>query len=200
MPRYSWEFKKRSQDTSTGPAASVDTEDKSQFSAAMLQFLPPFYGLTQEEAKELSNITSISEYPKGSTIFDEGSIGDSLFAVIRGRVDIKMKANGAKQETIASLPEGSVLGEMALLTQQSRSATAIAADNVLLLRLSVQDFQQLMDQGSIAAYKVIYNLGRIVAERLRAVNEQLAVLIPQTAQRREDVSELKKKLFDEWTF
>ncbi len=200
MPRYSWEFKKRSQDTPTGPTASVDTEDKSQFSAAMLQFLPPFYGLTQEEAKELSNITSISEYPKGSTIFDEGSIGDSLFAVIRGRVDIKMKANGAKQETIASLPEGSVLGEMALLTQQSRSATAIAADNVLLLRLSVQDFQQLMDQGSIAAYKVIYNLGRIVAERLRAVNEQLAVLIPQTAQRKEDVSELKKKLFEEWTF
>lgn len=200
MPRYSWEFKKRSQNTPTGPADSLGPEERSNFSAAMLQFLPPFFGLTQEEAKELAGITSTREYARGSTVFDEGSVGDSLFAVIRGRVDIKMKAIGADQETIASLPEGSVLGEMALLTQQSRSATAIAADDVQLLTMSVQDFQQLIDRECIAAYKVIHNLGRIVAERLNAVNEQLAALNPHTTQRREDISELKKKLFNEWTF
>ncbi len=200
MQRYSWEFKKRSQDLAAGTAASADTEDKSRFSAALLQFLPPFYGLTPDEAKELSNIISTTEYAKGSTIFDEGSVGDSLFAVVRGRVDIKIKTIGKTEDTIASLPEGSVLGEMALLTQQSRSASAIAADDVLLLRLDVEDFQRLLDQGSIAAYKVIHNLGRIVAQRLRDVNEQLASLTAQPVQRKEDISELKKKLFNEWQF
>ena len=200
MQRYSWEFKKRSQDTAAGPGTSPDSEDRSQFSAALLQFLPPFYGLTNDEAKELSSIISTDEYPKGTKIFDEGSVGDSLFAIVRGRVDIKMKTNGEEQETIASLPEGSVLGEMALLTQQSRSASAVAADDVLLIKLDVEDFQGLIDQGSIAAYKVVYNLGRIVAQRLREVNEQLASLTSQTVQRKEDISELKKKLFNEWEF
>lgn len=200
MPRYSWEYKRRFQDLAEGVTATPETEEKAGFPPALLQFLPPFYGLTQEEAKELCEIISTREYTDGQVIFDESSPGDCLFAVVKGRVDVKMKVDSSNAQTIASLPEGSVLGEMALLTQQSRSAAAVAVGNVLLLRLEVEDFQKLLDQGSLAAYKVIYNLGRVVAQRLRAVNEQLAAVSSQASPRRQDISELKKKLFTEWDF
>ena len=69
-----------------------------------------------------------------------------------------------------------------------------------------EDFVQLLDRGSLAGYKVIYNLAQVMSGRLRAVDEKLVDLLNQreelvqTEQQTEEFAQFRQKLFTEWTF
>ncbi|MBF8293495.1 MAG: cAMP-binding protein [Bacteroidetes bacterium] len=186
---------------SAGVEAPKGAQEKGGFPPALLAFLPAFYGLTPDETREIATIIVKVAYRQGQVVFDESSPGDALYVILRGRVDIRVGV-GDEARTIASLPEGSILGELALLDQQTRSASAVASEETVLLRLETDEVHDLMSRGSVAAYKVIYNLGRVVAQRLRAVNKQLVNALSDSNQKgsEEEITELEKKLLTEWNF
>ncbi|MNL83615.1 hypothetical protein D3C87_2113110 [compost metagenome] len=74
-----------------------------------------------------------------------------------------------------------------------------------LFRIRREDFVELLDRGSLAAYKVIYNLGQVMSGRLRSVDEKLVELLNQREEAEqagpsEEFSDFRKKLFTEWAF
>jgi CRP/FNR family transcriptional regulator, cyclic AMP receptor protein len=204
MARFAWDNTERFREMSAGVQTPAHSRERGSFPPGLLNFLPAFYGLSQEEAREISEIITTITYSKEQVIFDESSLGDALYVVVRGRVDIRVRDALGNSRTIASLPEGSILGEMSLLDQQSRSASAVASEESLLLTMSVEDFHNLMERDSIATYKVVYNLGRVLAQRLRSVNERLVRTLSregqQSAASDEEVTELERKLLTEWNF
>ncbi len=82
-------------------------------------------------------------FETGETIFNEGDVGDYLYIIVDGSVEVLKKVDGASKQ-IATLGRGEYFGEMALLNQKSRSATirCTAPTNVLALR--AQDFGLLI--------------------------------------------------------
>lgn len=78
-------------------------------------------------------------FHKGEIIFREGDFGDNLFVIIKGEVDI---TRGDSQ--IGSLKAGEVFGEMALVSDDSRSATATSRTDVAAIAISRAAFQQLV--------------------------------------------------------
>jgi CRP/FNR family transcriptional regulator, cyclic AMP receptor protein len=98
----------------------------------------------------------------GSVIFREGDEAHELFVIKSGQVQIQIG-----NRTITELSPDSVFGEMALIDDEPRSATAIAITDVELVAVSERQFLFLVSQTPYFALKVM----RVLAQRLRATNK-----------------------------
>jgi CRP/FNR family transcriptional regulator, cyclic AMP receptor protein len=98
----------------------------------------------------------------GSVIFREGDEAHELFVIKSGEVRIQIG-----NRTITELAADSVFGEMALIDNEPRSATAIAITDVELVAVSEKQFLFLVSQTPYFALKVM----RVLAQRLRATNK-----------------------------
>ena len=98
----------------------------------------------------------------GSVIFREGDEARELFVIKSGQVRIQIG-----NRTITELGPDSIFGEMALIDNEPRSATPIAATDVELVAVSEKQFLFLVSQTPYFALKVM----RVLAQRLRATNK-----------------------------
>lgn len=93
-------------------------------------------------------------FPKGSIIFCEYEPGDNFFLIQSGRVQI-VKIMGDIEKTLDILKPGEIFGEMAILEEAPRSATAIALDNVEVLEFNRANFEVLMRGNPQIALKLL---------------------------------------------
>ena len=99
---------------------------------------------------------------EGTLIFQEGDKADGLFIIKSGKVGICLG-----NRTLAELTVNNIFGEMALIDDAPRSATAIALTDVELVPVSEKQFLFLVSQTPFFALKVM----RVLARRLRATNK-----------------------------
>lgn len=100
----------------------------------------------------------------GKIIFREGDPGDAVYVVLDGRVELHV--NGQLVETVEP---GGVLGEMALIEQAPRVATATARTACDLQPISEARFMSMIQQTPHFALQIM----KVIASRLRAMNERL---------------------------
>jgi CRP/FNR family transcriptional regulator, cyclic AMP receptor protein len=127
-----------------------------------LQNTSPYQG--EAEVKSMSaiqllrNEKDVIPYAAGQTIFKDGDPGDAMYVVLEGTVEIVH--NG---KWIEDVSDGSIFGEMALIDDQPRSASAIAKTDAQLARVNQQRFEFLVQYSPFFAIEVM----RIMAKRLR---------------------------------
>ena len=100
----------------------------------------------------------------GQTIFEKGSEGDSMYVIADGSVRIH---DGDK--TLASLPQGAFFGELSILDGETRSATATAESDCLLLVIRQDAFRRILSK----QFDVTENLLKILVRRIREQSTQL---------------------------
>ena len=125
-------------------------------------------GLPQKlPGEDLAKIALISEeifFEAGQPIFEEGDIGDSLYLIVHGEVRIHSKGR-----TLAILKDKDCFGEMAILDHEPRSASVSALSDVSALRLSHDDFYDILaDKIEIAR-----GIFKVLSGRLREMNTRL---------------------------
>ena len=98
----------------------------------------------------------------GEIIFKEGDEANQLFVIKSGEVGIR-----SGNRTLAELSANTIFGEMALIDDAPRSATAVAKTDVELVPISEKQFLFLVSQTPYFALKVM----RVLARRLRATNK-----------------------------
>ena len=114
--------------------------------------------------------------PRGTTVFNEGEQGDSMYVVIQGRADIKVG-----DQVVESAMPGSLIGEMALVSIGSpRSATVVAATECKLVPVDVKHFDLLTRESPEFARHVM----TVMASRLRHTNDRLREALKQNGGRR----------------
>jgi CRP/FNR family transcriptional regulator, cyclic AMP receptor protein len=101
-------------------------------------------------------------FKAGTTIFREGEQAHELFVIKRGDVRIQIG-----NRTVSELSADHIFGEMALIDNEPRSASAIAVTDVELVPVSEKQFLFLVGQTPYFALKVM----RVLAQRLRATNK-----------------------------
>lgn len=112
------------------------------------------------------------EFRPGQMIFCEWEPGNSLFIIIKGKVKI-VKVFGKTQKTLDIMEEGSIFGEMALLEEEPRSASAIAITEVKVLEFNKESFTQLIQKHP----QMVYNLLVIFAKRIYDAKRRLKNLL-----------------------
>jgi CRP-like cAMP-binding protein len=104
-------------------------------------------------------------FTRGDVIFRQGEEGDSLYLVVGGKVRV-LREDGQKKETLAILEERTCFGEMAILSEEVRSATIEALETLTLLKIDREEFRQLILKKPEMAFPIF----RILIERLRNTN------------------------------
>ena len=108
----------------------------------------------------------------GQRIFEAGDDGHALYIIQRGKVKISHCNLDGKEKILAYLAPGKIFGEMSLVEEKPRSATAMAVKNTVLYALYAEEYWSLIGRYP----RIAHNLARILAQRLREMNHEVEVL------------------------
>jgi len=132
-----------------------------------------FRELTPHEMNTLITISKEKRAKKNEMIFREGDVGDAFYLIVSGSIRISTFVPGVGEEALTILREGEYFGEMALIDDAPRSASAIANDDTILLLIGKDDFRKLLAQETGIAYKLLWIFTKTLSARLRKTDEQL---------------------------
>ncbi len=110
--------------------------------------------------------------PANTVLFNEGDAGEEMFILQTGRVKISKRIRGV-EKTLATLEKGEFFGEMAILNDKPRSATAETLEECDMLVIDRKTFDALIRGNSEIAVRFIKRL----ADRLREANDQMESLM-----------------------
>ncbi len=110
--------------------------------------------------------------PANTILFNEGDAGEEMFIIQTGRVKISKRIRGV-EKTLATLEKGEFFGEMAILNDKPRSATAETLEDCDMLVIDRKTFDALIRGNSEIAVRFIKRL----ADRLREANDQMESLM-----------------------
>ncbi len=108
-------------------------------------------------------------YPKDTMVFSEGQPGQELYIIQKGSVKIT-KIVDNNEVLLAVLKQGDIFGEMSLIENKPRSASAIAYDDAVLLAVNRENFVSMVSTQP----QIIARLTKILAERIWFIYKQLA--------------------------
>ena len=111
-------------------------------------------------------------FPKGTVLFREGEPGKEMYVVQSGRVNVSKKV-GDVEKILASLGAGEFFGEMSILNNRPRSATATCAEAAKLLVVDAKTFEAMIRGNAEIATRMIKKL----ADRLAEANAQIETLL-----------------------
>jgi CRP-like cAMP-binding protein len=141
--------------------------------AETLQNIPLFRELSTKELKTLERVVHIRTYDAGEPVFVETEPGAGMYVIRSGRVDIVLQYKSERQLLLAELEPGDFFGEMALLGDTTRSATAVARERSELIGFFHPDLIDIINLHPSMGAKISLGLAKTLAERLRYTNSQL---------------------------
>lgn len=109
----------------------------------MLRRVPLFSGVDPTKLKLLAFTSDRVYYAAGEILFRQGDTGDAAYVILTGRADILVEAPGG-QIKVAEVENNSIVGEIAILCDVSRTATVKAATSLEALRISKEHFLKLL--------------------------------------------------------
>jgi signal transduction histidine kinase/CRP-like cAMP-binding protein len=127
-----------------------------------------FADLPESDLDHLAEIIELVHLPAGATLFVEGSAGDRAYIIKEGQIDIHTTSAGG-EVLLATRVAGEVIGEMSLLDDAPRLATAQARTDSMLLAISQEQFNRWLDASPSASRAIL----RLVLPRWRATEAAL---------------------------
>ncbi len=159
--------------------------DKIQF----LRQVALFRSLSDKALLDLSAITIEQTIPPKNTVFKEGDKGDALYIVKSGKVNVLKRNSSGADSVLVSLGKGAVIGDMAIIDDQPRSASIATIQETTFLILTKDDFRNLLADVPEISFQIL----KMTTERLRATNVHLKELEASTNQM-EDVIRVITKI------
>ncbi len=129
----------------------------------------PFSSRFAAELLRLQKTGLIRRMPAGATIFSEGDPGDGLFLVERGAVVLTTRVEHGQGRIINRVMAGDYFGEMALLDDEPRSATATAEIESIVSFIPKCDVIDLLQNSPT----IVFDMLREFSQRMRATNRQI---------------------------
>lgn len=128
---------------------------------AQLGGLELFEHLDEEGKLQLADAVKYRELAAGTVLFNAGDPGDALFIVKNGQVELFIKDTTGQKIGLAIAGENEMFGELALLDQGPRTATALALVDSELLELDRDDLLLLFRKTPAAALQLLAAMGQM---------------------------------------
>lgn len=140
--------------------------------ASFLKGVELLRSLSAEDLQRVAQMCQIVRYRRAERIFTEDQPGACLYVVMSGRVKIFGSSTQGRSKTFAYLEPGDFFGEMSLIDDEVRSASASALEDSLLIMLKRDDYQKLLMSRPALTMSVIKTL----SVRLRKANKEIEAL------------------------
>lgn len=155
------------QEESADERRRLEQEQKVRFVASMDLFSP----LCREEQEEIARCLERIMFAVDEPVIRQGEQGDSMFLIEHGQIRVVIE-EGSVSHQVALLSDGQYFGEMALLTGEPRTATAIAVSDVHAFMLRKETFRNVL----VKYPQIAEAISSVIAERkegLRAKTDEL---------------------------
>ena len=134
-----------------------------------------FHWLNEDELQKILLISSILHFKKGENIISQGDVGDSLYAIVSGKVEVAVKDIKEKKVAICTIQQGEIFGEAAIFMTAKRTASIIASIDTTVIQVGRKDliyfFKTFPHAGNKLLMLIILNL----LNKLRHANEDLVL-------------------------
>jgi CRP-like cAMP-binding protein len=144
-----------------------------------LRASPLFKAMQPEELDAILDFSTERRFRRGQVVFQKGDTGSFMMAVLSGRVRISAVNADGKEITLNVINPGEVLGEIALLDGQPRSADATATEDTLLLVVERRYFLPFLNNNQTLTSRLL----AVLCEKLRSTSlalEQIALFDLET--------------------
>jgi HD-GYP domain-containing protein (c-di-GMP phosphodiesterase class II) len=145
-----------------------------------LKELSFFSDIPEHDLGQIAEIMVEKSYRKGAVIIEERTEAERFFIIYRGKIEITKKFEGDEEFVLSVQSDGDFFGEMALLDEQPRSATARAIEPTIVLETSRKNFETLLYKAPMLAYRIMRELssrlretGALLVSHLQQRNRQL---------------------------
>lgn len=128
---------------------------------ASLEGIEFFEFLSGEDRRALAEVVDLISLSAEQTLFRAGDPGESLYLVRSGEVELSIQDNVGQKITLDTAGPGDFFGEIALLDEQSRTATAVALADTELIELDRGDLLLLFSKKPDAALHMLAAMGRM---------------------------------------
>lgn len=128
---------------------------------------------------KIASMCTQKHFTKGKTIIKEGESGDELYVILKGKIEILKKTLQKEAYTVNTMDAdrgGVYVGELALIDNDSRSATVIANTDCDCLVISRDDFLRYGNQNPVAGLEITRMIASQLSKRLRKSNEDVITL------------------------
>ncbi|MCJ7601315.1 MAG: cyclic nucleotide-binding domain-containing protein [Desulfobulbaceae bacterium] len=142
----------------------------------ILSEISMFEDFTPEELDFFSKTMSLRFVPEQTLLFRGGDIGDYLFFIVNGMVEVRLESVDLKQIIIASFGPGCSVGEMSIIDDYTRSATIVVTQPSELLILSRKRLNSICEECPGVGLKLLRGLAKNLSSRLRKTNGRFADL------------------------
>lgn len=142
----------------------------------ILSRVPIFKNLSGRELTLVRNLIHMRKYQPEEVIFMEGQPGTGMYLITQGGVSITLNHKKESQIELARLKDGDFFGELSLLDESPRSATAVAHGATELAGFFRPDLMDLIEKSPVIGNKIVLALAEVLGERLRATNHELRQL------------------------
>jgi CRP-like cAMP-binding protein len=142
---------------------------------AVLRAHPIFSDLDAEAFEQLGRYVKPATFKRGATIFSKGDPGSSLIAVISGTVKISVSSPDGRSAILNLIGPGEIVGEVAVLDGQARTADATANSNCEIFVIDRREFLPFVRSQPALAMKFI----ELLCTRLRWTSDQVEQVILQ---------------------
>jgi len=133
----------------------------------VLENIPIFKDLSKKEIRAVERILHKRTYKANEVLFKEGDPGVGMYIIEQGHVNITL---GPENKLLAVLSDGEFFGEIALLSETSRTATATAQTNCSILGFFQSDLFGLLETDPRMGNKILLRLAQMIGDRLRFSN------------------------------
>ena len=169
---------------------------------------PVFQGLDADQVASLADRVRVVVVPAGQALFRQGERGGSLYLLAAGRVEVLAGEGSGPEHRLATLGPGGILGEVAVLIDAPRTATAVALTDSRLWELSRTSFRAAIESSQQWAVVLLLAIARVLAERLGTVDGRLLAAIARERDTEEatggarvaELERLRRRLLADWTF
>ncbi len=146
---------------------------KSTSNVEVLKKCPLFQFLTARELKKVSALIYERRYQPGEYLFEKEQPGTAMFIIKSGLIKIIVPSRTGEEAELAILRPEDFVGELALLDDTPRSASARAVEKTEALAFFREDLNEMLETYPAIASKIMRELSIIIGQRLKTSNEQL---------------------------
>lgn len=152
------------------PGGEVDNEAV----GAMLRSLSMFDEFPDAELSTVAHYFGISRFARDQAVFLEGDNGSAMFIIYRGKVLVRKRNFTGQGVEMATLAQGRVFGEMAVMDGDKRSATCQALEDCLMVTIEKASLDKLVAEAPVLGVKFMRVIARSLSMRLRTADGKLA--------------------------
>lgn len=141
----------------------------------VLRDIPLFHYLTFAELLKVITVCRSVYIPAGFEVVEEGTRGDDFYLIVDGQLRVHRS-----EHEMATLERGQHFGEMSLIDNRPRSASVTAETACHLIRITRDDFYEILRQDSVMAVKLLWNFIQTLSALVRTRNNELNPIASQS--------------------